>query len=166
MKAIKLRTPGTTSDQCFLLGLSYRHLQIIATLCNECLQNQIWPTIQFVGSILIICLLYILLVLSDDMPVIMLSALFSLMFGATGNCCLILDRGKCVYDSSRKVIVSCKNQYILRSKWWKLFFKSCQPLSIKVGPFHRMDRRTAPSFIRFILQRTFFLIVNTRSYRN
>lgn len=46
--------------------------------------------------------------------------------------------------------------------WSKKFFKSCPPIAIRVGEFHKMDSERAPAYVRFVLQRTLFLVVKTK----
>lgn len=46
--------------------------------------------------------------------------------------------------------------------WSKKFFKSCPPITIRVGEFHKMDNERAPAYVRFVLQRTLFLVVRTK----
>ncbi len=41
-------------------------------------------------------------------------------------------------------------------------FKSCPVIKLKVGDFHYMDRQRVPEFLRFIFQRTVFLVLQTR----
>lgn len=44
----------------------------------------------------------------------------------------------------------------------KAFFKRCLEVSLKIGEFDKMENERAPSFIRFILQRIFFLVLKTK----
>lgn len=48
------------------------------------------------------------------------------------------------------------------SLWARKFLKSCPVIAISVGEFHKMDSERVPAFIRFISQRTFFLVLKTK----
>ncbi len=41
---------------------SYRQLQIVGLLCNECLQAHFWPAMEFLGGLAVIALLYVFIV--------------------------------------------------------------------------------------------------------
>lgn len=74
--------------------------------------------------------------------------------------CLMLDLGSKSILFTKKL--AQKSKHWGGCKWFRKFFRSCPTIAIKVGEFHVMDRNRAPSFIRFILQRTFLLVLKTK----
>lgn len=83
-----------------------------------------------------------------------------MVFAVGATCCSRLGLG------SNTIILSTK--ILSYTKSWNgcpepcKFFQSCPKISIRVGEFHKMDSERAPAFIRFILQRTFFLVFKTK----
>ncbi len=148
----------------YRIAMSYRGLQIFLVICNEAYQTYVWPLLQFVGSCVGIIGLYFLLEYGTILPiglVFIITACFVLLVGVAF---LILDAG------SRPILLSSnilrKVKYNYEYNWSRKFWRSCKPISLNVGPFHKMDRSRGPAFFRFILQRTFFLSVQSRNFRH
>lgn len=143
------------------VGLLYRHCQILTLISNDCFQNILWPVFQLVGAILSITLLYPLLAWYEQIPQWIRAGLA--VFSSTIFCevCLILSFWRKPINRSAKLLQKMKTSY--GDKECKRFFKSCQRISIAVGPFHKIDNSRAPAFIKFVLQRAIFLALKTKT---
>ncbi|CAL8129226.1 unnamed protein product [Orchesella dallaii] len=143
------------------LALYFRKLQILVILSNQCFQQNVWPNIQFTGAALMICLLYSIILFGHTLNFKLVLFMVFMLCAAMVFTFLILDVG------SRPIILSKK----LLGKWlrwrseksWGKFLRSCDPISLRVGPFHRMDRGRGPALIRFTVQRTFYLVVQSKA---
>lgn len=138
----------------------YRREQILVILSDQCFQSYIWPVNQFYGGILLISLLYSLLVFQHQLPFsgVILIGLFFLSL--TFICCSTLHMGNNLRTAATKILLNLKKRS--DSRWARKFLKSCPIIAIRVGEFHKMDRERVPSFIRFIMQRTFLLVLKTK----
>ncbi len=141
----------------------YRKIQVLVILCDKCFQSYIWPEVQFYGAILLISVLYVLIVLHQQLPQSGVWLLLLFLLSVALLICLVLRTGSKSIGLSRSVLqgvaVRPANE---KDGWSKRFFKSCPTIAIRVGEFHKMDSERAPSFIRFVLQRTFFFVLKTK----
>lgn len=132
------------------------------------MQNLAFVVIPVIGSLLIIVLLYSILVFGQHFG--------KLAF--TGNACLLLifsvfyvvllDTGSKPIPITRKFLHNLKenlraNKRKQETHWFRLFLRSCQPISLNMGPLHKLDRGRGPAMIRFCLQRTIFLVVKNKT---
>ncbi len=143
------------------IGMFYRQIQIFAILCNECLSLLIFPTLEFVGSLTAISFLYALLafnnLLSGLLKTVVLIALVTNCF----ICGYTLNIGsKCVVLS--KEVISKVKRSGLGSKYSKKLIQSCSPIELRIGSFHKLYRDRVPTLMRYILQRTIFLVLKTK----
>jgi len=138
----------------------YRQLQLLVIFINHCMQQMLWPTVQFCGAVAIIATGYAVIVFSSHMTTSMLAGLLSINIISAVFCTCKLEFGSMPRQISIKMINSWAQWGNI--KYCKKFVKSCKPLSIQVGPFHIMDRNRAPALIRFCMQRTIFLVVQSR----
>lgn len=144
-------------------ALFYRELQILVILSNKCFQHSVWPNVQFCGSAIIISLLYSVIVLRHTLNSYLVAGMTLVFCSTSCFCLLVMDYGsRPQVLSTKKVLTSC------RTKWagWplsRMFWKSCIPIAFDIGPFHKMDRQRGPALFRFCLQRTFFLVVQTKA---
>ncbi len=152
-----------TKELIQYVGIFYRKVQILVLICDKCFQSYVWPIIQFYGALILINLLYVLIMFHQQLPQSGVVALVLLFVSGTSIICLILRTGSRSISISRKVLqrVTVWSEHN-QDKWAKRFFKSCSKIAIRVGSFHKMDSERAPSFIRFILQRTFFFVLKTK----
>lgn len=143
--------------------MCYRRLQIIMSLCDECFQQRVWPFLQFAGCLASICFLYTLIVFDNQLEKVFIVIVTLVLIATVSTCILILEMG-----SRPLKLSSGRNGILIKLKgwnndsWFKRFLKSCQPIAIRIGPFHKMDKERSPAFIKFILQRTIFLVVQTK----
>ncbi len=138
----------------------YRQIQIFAILSNQCFQTHIWPAIQFIGGTLLIAMLCCLLLFQTRLPAIGIVFICLIIATMVLVRCLMLDLGSRPILISKKV---CRQANQLSGcKWSQKFFKSCPVIALGMGEFHKMDRARVGAFIRFILQRTFFLVMRTK----
>ncbi len=107
----------------------------------------------------IIALLYSLLVFQEKLGFrgVLVVSLFAL--AVTGTCCSMLEMGSRTITLSTKILQCAKS--CNECRWSRKFFRSCPKIAIRVGEFHKMDRQRMPAFIRFVLQRTFFFVLQT-----
>lgn len=143
-------------------ALYYRELQILLILSNKCFQNSVWPNVQFCGSAVIISLLYSIIVLRESLHSYLVIGMTLVFCSTSCFCFLVMDYGSRPQIVSRGVLARCKERWA-GFHMSKLFWKSCRPIAFQIGPFHYMDRQRGPALFRFCLQRTFFLIVQTKS---
>lgn len=128
-------------------------------LCNECFSSFIWPMWEFLAASVIITIFYTLIVFKNQVPIALLLIMTSINFIAICALCLIMDLGSVCGRESR--FMRARFKQISSSQLCRLVFRSCPPLEMKVGDFHKMDRQRSPVLMRFILQRTLTLVVNT-----
>lgn len=142
------------------LEMTYRRLQIFIIVCNECFQAYFWPTLNFVGGFAIIGLLYTFILFRKELPILGVIAIFALAMMTLLLCCLMFHMGSCAILVSKNVLRRIKSWK--QSNCSKHFWKSCPVIVVMMGDFHKMDRQRGPTFIRFILQRTFMLVMKTQ----
>lgn len=142
------------------IAIFYRIIQLFAIVSNQCFQTYMWPAIQFIGGMLIIAILYCLLVFKRSLPLVGIICLMFLMVSMILVCCMMLDLGSRPMLISGKIVQQAKKTY--RCRWSRKFFKSCPVIALRIGEFHKMDRQRVSAFVRFILQRTFFLVLKTK----
>lgn len=149
-----------------ILAFYYRQLQIFTGLCNECFQMQAWPAYQFCGGLVTIAMLYSLLLFNDILHGAVIGFLATNIIMFTFVNCFILDaRSRPMLASKKflkKMFRSNKHRKCLEGRVSHRFLKSCSLIVFRMGIFHKMDRQRGPSYIKFILQRTFFLVVQTK----
>lgn len=153
--------------RCYDLAMCYRKVQLIANLVNNCYQVFVWPTYEIISSIGIMALLYALLIFDQY-----LNGLFKVVLIITivtmacvvwvpliiGSQCLCVSKF-IIFKLQQK-----KNNVRGVDKWKKRFLKSSTPITLRIGPFHAMNKKRIPCLIRFILQRTFFLVLKTKRF--
>lgn len=143
------------------LALIYRNLQIFLILNNSCFQNWVLPVFQFFGGTSIIVILYTCIAFQNVLSPVCFALLVFLCAFLTNICVVTMDMGSKPLLYSRKILRHLK---LFGSGPWSLrFCISCPKIVLKVGSFHYMDRERVPSFIRFILQRTLFLVTKTKT---
>ncbi len=115
---------------------------------------------EFIGGSVLITLLYVLLVYYNQLPFIVVAGLSLVILAVTLACCLLLNMG------SMSILISGKILKELRSwnecKYTRKFVRSCKPIEVKIGDFHKKDRQRAPTFIRYVTQRAFAFVVKTK----
>lgn len=138
----------------------YRENQLTVNLSNYCFQSLLWPAAEFIGGVLLINLLYVFIICHSVFSLPGIFCLCLIIVIVLTIECLMLNMG------SKLRLVSMK--ILRRSKCWngckflRKSFRSCRPIEVCVGDFHKMDRGRGPSFIRFVVQRTFALVFKTK----
>lgn len=138
----------------------YRQSQLLVNLSNYCFQDLFWPNMEFAGSVVIIALFYIVLICHSLLPLFALFSLCSIAVTILLMCCLMFQMGSNLKLTSAKILKRSKCGNI--SKQTRKIFRTCRPVEVCVGSFHKMDQGRCPSFIRFVVQRTFFLVFKTK----
>lgn len=135
----------------------FRQMQVLMTFANACFQKHFWPTVMFCGSAAIISMLFPLLALRGLLPQLFLLGFagFAVLVGIVAI--FLLDQ------CSHPVVISGK-VLKLSQRWecnlyYKKFFKSCPPMTLRAGELHVMDKGRVAAFIRFVIQRTVFLVM-------
>lgn len=140
--------------------LYYRQLQWIGILCNQCFQIYVWPTVELIGGSALITLLYVLLVYYRQLPFSVVAGIIYIKVAVILACCLMLDMGSMSMLISGKILNEIHSWN--ECKYSHKIAKSCTPIALKIGDFHTMDRQRAPSFIRYVTQRTFAIVMKTK----
>lgn len=138
----------------------YRRVQILVILSNNCFQAYLWPAIQFYSGMGLISFLYISILFEQQLGKSGIAIVFMVIIGAAATCTFMLGLGSRTLKHSTKILQYYKSWN--EHPWTRKFFRSCRPIAICVGGFHKMDSERVPSFIRFVLQRTFFLVLRTK----
>ncbi len=142
----------------------YRQIQVFSILANECLQAHCWPAVEFIGSGISIGLCYTL---------VKYPTLFNkwIQISLVGTLIIVLLFICVAFDfGSQSLLISSKvlrllNDAATRNKGgvkFKKVIKSFQPVAMRVGQFHKIDRKRGPSLIRYILQRTVLLLLKSK----
>lgn len=142
------------------MGSTYREIQILVALSNQCFQDYIWPVFEFLGAVGSIIFLYSLVVVQDQLPFYAIGLVFMFFVAITCICCYMMEMCSSFIQISVMVLNNAKK--LKRDKWSRVFFQSCPPIALKVASFHKIDKQRVSSWIKFILQRTFFLVLKTR----
>lgn len=140
--------------------MHYRQIQVFTILSNQCLQTYIFPAVQFLGGMLIILMLSGLLLFQTRIPTFGIVSICFLIVAMLLINCVMMDLGSRSILISKKVLQETKK--MKGCKWSQRFFKSCPFIALRIGEFHKMDRERVASFIRFILQRTFLIVLRTK----
>lgn len=145
--------------------MAYRKLQIFVLWINLALQEVSFPIVQFGGSTLTICLLYAVIVFLEQLPGSVLVLLVTFLLLIFIACAFILDYGSKPIVKSDQLLETIVG-WEKPSPMWQVCLRSCQPVALKMGPFHKIDKGRVPAMVRFCLQRTFFFVVNTNGKRD
>jgi len=144
------------------LALCYRKLQLLVNLYNKIFQQFLWPLIELDGALLIIAGLFCLVVLHDSIPLLVLLILLIYSLVCIAFIVTAMEVASKPMLLSRSVLNLWKRRPGRKCRWFIKFSRSCKPIYCRIGGFHAVDRSRAPIFIRFCLQRTFFLVFKTR----
>lgn len=152
------------SDNRYLIKVAtahYKRNQILTVLCNSCFQAYLWPVTMFCGASLIIPSLFCLLAFGKGLPMLLKLGFATFAVLLTILSCIVLNL------CSEPIIISLKVLRILTRmssrKYDKKVFQSLMPIFLKVGEFHKMDKCRVVSYLRFILQRTVFLVLKSKT---
>lgn len=140
----------------------YRNIQILVGISNRCFETHLWTAVQFTGSTLTICLLYTVLTFNDMLPGLLQFGLVLVACMIVVVCTLIMDMasGTILHSKAIRHTLGARHG---AGKWLQRFLRSCPVIALRVGTFHKMDKERAPAFIRYILQRTVFLVLKTKT---
>ncbi len=137
----------------------YREIQILVILSNKAFQHLFWPFIQFYGCVVLITLLYPLILFMHQLGAAGI-LICIMVLAVLGTCCSMLGLGSQTIILSTKILGYAKS--CNEDKTQRKFIRTCPKIAIRVGEFHKMDSERVPAFIRFVLQRTFFLVLKTK----
>lgn len=122
--------------------------------------------VNFCCAVINICFLYSAIVFYNSVGGLGILLAFFVFSSANEFTLIALDYGSRPLLYSKTIKVNwCRKIAHCNAKGRKaerLCANSCAPMWLRMGPFHQLDRSRFPALIRFCLQRTFFLIVNTR----
>lgn len=129
---------------------------------NKSMQAYMLPAYQLTGVGMIIALLFTVLSSDVNLPVWLYAFVASLCFQCVCFNFAMMDLcSRCLLLS--KSFLSAMRKPANGSKEMKKYLASMRPLRIYLGPFHIVDRSRGPITLRFCLQRTFFLVVKSKS---
>lgn len=146
-----------------MIAKSYRELQMVQILSNGYAQAYLMPTIEFHGSCMIIIFIFCLLSFWRELDALVIFGLVLVTIFTGGFQNIVFEFASRPFLCSGKTLSFCRKRYAENSVFLQKFFASCQPIALRMGVFHRIDRERWPSLIRFISQRTFFLLKATQS---
>ncbi len=129
-------------------------------MSNSAFQQLFWPLIQFYGCVILISLLYPLILFTHQLGATGVFVICIIVFAVGGTCCSTLGLGSQAIILSTKILGYSK--LINKNIGERKFLRTCPKVAIRVGKFHKMDNERVPACIRFILQRTFFLVLKTK----
>lgn len=138
----------------------YRQTQLLVNLANYCFQSHFWPTIEFIGGVVLITLSYVFLLFHSLFPLWGIFCLCSFDLAGLIILCAMLHMGSNLRLISMRILKPSKRWY--QCKITRKYFRSCNVVQLCVGGFHKMDRGRCPSFVRFVVQRTFLLVFKTK----
>lgn len=144
----------------YLASIYFRQVQILMLLANTFYQAYVLPLFQFCGAIILIGFLYAAIMGGKFLPLVVTLCLYILVLNMSIVFWVLVEMG------SQPVVKSSKLLRILKHrncKYTRKFLRSCPKIALKVGYFYVLDRSRAPSLMRFVLQRTFFLVKSTGS---
>lgn len=144
----------------FKIGIQYRKIQIFVLVCNQAFQWHVWAITQFAGASILIPALYSFVVLHGKFSPWFDALLLTFSCVSVTYVALILHVGGKPVKYSEKIL-ELSMSFRVNCEWSTRFFRSCPVLALKIGEVHKIDRKRASNFFRFILQRTAFLVANT-----
>lgn len=153
----------SNSTQEFAACKSYRELQTLVRLCDQCFREYIWTNFQFACSAIVIAMMFTTINFGATFSGYMLICVVYVMCTSSVAIFLVLDYASRPLLMSTRLLAGTKRWRKKRSTWTSKFVRSLSPVCLRVGMFHKMDRSRGPATIRFCLQRTFFLVVQSRS---
>lgn len=141
----------------------FRQIQILVIVANTCFQHFLWPSVMFYGATVLIALMFPLLAYGTQ-----LSPLFQIVFAwfwllMGGVTCCLLDQCSDLVVTSKKLLKAVRRWE--SKSFFRKFFRSCPPMALKVGELHIVDKGRVVAYIRFVLQRTAFLVMKHKSER-
>ncbi len=146
-----------------MASVQYRQVQIFVKLTNICFSRNVLPVFQFNGALLLITFLYSTIEFGKYLPIwtTVLLGLCSLLLITL--VWVVLDQGSQPVLQSSKVLKNWKRYNVsCNCRWTRKFIRSCPKVVLRMGSFHAVDQSRAPNLMRFVLQRTFFLVKSFR----
>lgn len=152
---------STENDQIKKIRLNYQSLQILMELCNASLQTYVWPMYEFMGGIVMITLLYVQLAFK---MAIHFSAKCTIFFCFLSSIFIVnaaLQLAGVPYSKSKASLQKLRRQRLsLEDRKGVCMLK---PVFLKIGDFHKIDRLRILALSKFVLQRTIFIVVKTKT---
>jgi len=141
----------------------YQHYQLFVLSLNNHFQALVLPTVQAGDAALIIASLYTVIMGQDEIPSVLYGFVVIFLVSVSIFMIAVLDVASRVQLVSNLILRKLKASCYSKSKYCRKRLRTMPTLRIFMGPFHAVDRARAPALIRFCLQRTVFLIFNSRS---
>lgn len=138
----------------------YRELQVLQLLTNGYAQRYILPTVQFHGHALNISLLYSVLAFWKHLDWRIIGGILTILSFEVLAQQIFYEFASSSYDSTKGVVAFLKREN-WRDPYVRKFCASCKPISLKVGMFHEINRRSWPYLLRYCSQRTIFMLKAT-----
>jgi len=141
----------------------YKHHKLFVTSLNAQFQAFVLPTVQAGNAALIIASLYTVIMCHKEIPPVLYGFVVLFLVSVSIFMIAVLDVASKVQLASNLILRRLKASAYSKSKYCRKRLRTMPTLRIFMGPFHAVDRARAPALIRFCLQRTVFLIFNSRS---
>lgn len=163
LSIVKTESSVKCNVQLRLLIMHYRQVQIFTILVNECFSTYFWPGFQFIGASASVGLAFVFIVFRNVLSIFIQTSLILIALFILSVICFVFDMGSRPMPLSSKILAGTRLLIGGKEcKWFSKFTKSCPCIALKVGQFHKIDRKRVPSIIRFVLQRTVFLVLKSR----
>ncbi len=141
----------------------YRRMQVFGTIFNECFQTYNLTVVEFIGCMMSICLGCTLIL--DNHLLHIWGKIATILFFTVVIFFIIfeMDVGSKSIVISTKIICHANKMFAQNDcKWGRKCIKSCPPVALSIGSFHKISRQRGPDLIRYILQRTIFLVLKSK----
>lgn len=139
----------------------YRQLQIVLQLANNCFQTYLWPVYEFAGALIVIALIYMEVMFMECLHFAAQICVSIFMCATLCIICVTFKIASLPLQASAKILSKCN--VINAPLKFSRQRRAISLLSFQIGTFHKIDQSRVPSLLRFVLQRTVFLIVQTRN---
>lgn len=161
LNLLKVVKESYRRDHLLKVGMHFRTIQIFVQINNQVLEMYVWAVIQFIGGGSLISVLYGLIVLHEQFSFWVDTGLLLLGCMSFTYVGLVFHFGMKPMKYSKQILEETMH-FKESCKRTGKFFQSCPVIAIRVGGFHKLDRKRGPDFFRFIFQRTAFLVANTK----
>jgi len=141
----------------------YRNCQVYTTILNQFSQPYLLPNIQVFGAGCITMCSYNLMLYHEKMPILISVPWVIFTLTVALFCLGVLDICSKDILYSKGCLTSMRKWSLYKNKLFRRYIKSLSCLKLYTGPFHAVDRKRAPSLIKYYLQRTMFLVFKSRA---
>jgi len=152
-------------DHRYELLLHYKKCQLMNVYINNLSQMYLLPQGQVAAGLIIIAGLYTTVVSKGQVPVVLYLVSGLLVVVISAYIIILLNVTSSGLFLSKRFLRSLKKWTLVKREdiAVKKCVRSLQPTKLYMGAFHVVDKGRAPSLVKFCLQRTIFLGVQSRT---